>query len=209
MSDSSKLPIVALVDSGCSRSSIDELFVQENKITIYNLLITIPVYNVDGTPNRNRLISKFITVELLIEDHSKRLGVFLRYNWLKEHNLVINWKKKHTIEFTCADEHLPTLIPEDDKDDHVGYEKEEERLFHIDIDSYIQATSTELAAEAHKSKQPQTFEDVVPHHYHQFKDVFDKESFDELPPRQLWDYTIELLPGDHEINCKMYNLMLD
>jgi hypothetical protein len=42
---------------------------------------------------------------------------------------------------------------------------------------------TELAAEANKLKQTQTFEDVVPNHYHQHKDVCDKESFDELPPK--------------------------
>jgi hypothetical protein len=81
-----------------------------------------------------------------IGDHSKRLalavtklstdGVFLGYNWLKEHNPVINWKKQ-TIEFTCENEHLPALILEEDREDHVGYEKEEERLFRIDVDSYV------------------------------------------------------------------------
>jgi hypothetical protein len=37
MSDGSKLPVVALVDSRYSGSSIDESFAQENKITTYNL----------------------------------------------------------------------------------------------------------------------------------------------------------------------------
>jgi hypothetical protein len=93
---------------------------------------------VDGTPNSNGLISKLITVELLIGDHFERLvlvitklsthAVFLRYNWLKEHNLVIDWKKQ-TIGFTCSDEHLPTLISEEDEHDHVGYKKEEEQVF--------------------------------------------------------------------------------
>ena len=36
--------------------------------------------------------------------------------------------------------------------------------------------------------------------------MFDKETFDELPPRRPWDHTIELLPGNHKVNCKMYNL---
>ena len=39
--------------------------------------------------------------------------------------------------------------------------------------------------------------------------MFNKESFDELLPNQLWDHTVELLPGDHVIDCKMYNLTLD
>ena len=36
--------------------------------------------------------------------------------------------------------------------------------------------------------------------------MFAKETFDELPPRRPWDHTIELLPGDHKIDCKTYNL---
>ena len=67
----------------------------------------------------------------------------------------------------------------------------------------------DLAAEANKEKQKQTFETMVPEHYHKFKDVFDKESFDELLPNRPWDHTIELLPGDHMIDCKTYNLSLD
>ena len=49
----------------------------------------------------------------------------------------------------------------------------------------------------------------MPDHYHEFKDVFDKENFDELSPKRLWDHAIELLPGDHIVDCKMYNLTLD
>ena len=30
--------------------------------------------------------------------------------------------------------------------------------------------------------------------------------FDELLPRRPWDHAIELLPGDHKIDCKTYNL---
>jgi hypothetical protein len=37
-------------------------------------------------------------------------------------------------------------------------------------------------------------------------DIFKKESFDELPPRKPWDHAIELVPGEHAIDCKVYNL---
>src|SRR4051812_36161474 len=44
-------------------------------------------------------------------------------------------------------------------------------------------------------------------HYHDFiKDVFSKESFDELPPRKPWDHMIELTPGSQPIDCKIYPL---
>ena len=66
----------------------------------------------------------------------------------------------------------------------------------------------ELATAANKEKQKQTFETIVPEHYHEFKDMFDKESFNKLLPNWLWDHTVELLPRDHMIDCKMYNLTL-
>ena len=138
MTNGSKLPIVVLVDSGCSRSSLDESFVQENDIATYNLPTAIPVYNADGTPNSNGLISKFVTIELVIGEHSERLtlavtklsthSIFLGFDWLKEHNPIIDWKQQK-IEFTCVDNHLPGLIPVEDEEKEIGHDKEEERLF--------------------------------------------------------------------------------
>ena len=62
---------------------------------------TIPVYNVDGTLNKNRSIKEFATLQLAINNHYKcinfaiiELGdmdLFLGYDWLKIHNLSINW----------------------------------------------------------------------------------------------------------------------
>jgi len=53
----------------------------------------------------------------------------------------------------------------------------------------INATSTmsqKLAEESHQQADPskKTFEEAVPKHYHQFKGVFSKESFDSLPDRK-------------------------
>src|SRR5258706_13878986 len=31
--------------------------------------------------------------------------------------------------------------------------------------------------------------------YHNFRDVFSKEAFDELPPQKAWDHAIDLTPG--------------
>ena len=72
--------------------------------------------------------------------------------------------------------------------------------------SYLQNLSTEITIQSGEAKRAQTFEEIIPKTYHKFKDVFDKETFDELPPRRPWDHAIELLPGDHKVDCKMYNL---
>src|SRR5258705_13302513 len=41
---------------------------------------------------------------------------------------------------------------------------------------------------------------MVPAQYHDFRDVFSKEAFDELPPRKVWDHAIDLSPGT-ELPC--------
>jgi len=219
LGDASIVPVLALLNSGCSASAIDEEFVWEKKIPTFNLPISIPVYNADGTKNASGLITKFTMLELSIGAHSERLPlaitrlsthtIFLGHDWLKIHNPVINWKEG-TIKLTCAEDHIPDLIPIEDEEEYKGHENEEERLFRINVESYIRAnTSMELAIEVNKLKQMCTFEEVVPEVYHDFKDVFNKENFDELPPRRPWDHAVELLSRDHVINCKTYNLTND
>ncbi len=52
-----------------------------------------------------------------------------------------------------------------------------------------------------------TFEEMVPEHYHSFRDLFSKESFDELPERRTWDHAIELIPNAKStLDCKVYPL---
>ena len=185
---------------------------------MFNLPISIPIYNADGTKNSSGLITKFAMVELNIGDHSERLplaitrlsthALFLGHDWLKIHNPAINWKKG-MVQLTCTKDHLPDLIPIEDKEDHTGHKKEE-CLFKIDMESYICTNmSTELAIKANKPKETHTFEEVIPEVYHEYKDVFNKENFDELSPRQPWDHAVKLLPRDHVIDCKIYNLMND
>ena len=136
--DRLKLPVVALVNSGCSGSAIDETFVKENKLLTHNIPIPIPIYNADRTMKKGGSISKFTMVELITNDHLEQLplavtslsthAIFLGFDWLKMHNPEINWKN-HKLTLSCWKDHLPDLIPVEDEEEDIGYEKEEERLF--------------------------------------------------------------------------------
>ena len=84
-------------------------------------------------------------------------------------------------------------------------EIEPEQLFMINY-KYFRNLSTNIVITAGELKQTKTFEEIVPEAYHEYKDIFAKEMFDELPPHWPWDHAIELLPRNHKVNCKTYNL---
>src|SRR5260370_9643480 len=63
-----------------------------------------------------------------------------------------------------------------------------------------------LAQEAQKAEVSQPLEDMVPAQYHDFRDVFSKEAFDELPPWKAWDHAIDLSPGTELPRSQMFPL---
>ena len=52
------------------------------------------------------------------------------------------------------------------------------------------------------------FEDIVPKPYQEFKDIFTKESFDELPDWKKWDHVIEPIPDSQVFSTNVYPLAL-
>ena len=206
------LDVITLLDSRCTGTTINERFAKEKGLKMYKLPVPIPVYNADGLINSTGSIREFAIVEMRIRDHSEQIAmamsnlsthpIFLGYNWLRKHNPQIDWKVK-TLQFTCENEHTPGLLDPEIDDEEV----EPERLFMIHYE-YFRNLSTDIAIVAGESKQTKTFKEIVSEVYHEYKDIFAKETFDELPPHRPWDHTIELLPGNHKVNCKTYNLTM-
>ena len=52
------------------------------------------------------------------------------------------------------------------------------------------------------------FEVIVPQPSQEFRDVFTKESFDELPDWKKWDHAIELVLDAQTFSTKVYFLAL-
>jgi len=71
----------------------------------------IPVFNVNSSPNKAGQISKMMNVVLYYKTHSERMllavsglgkqNLILGYDWLKDHNPKIDWKKGE-VEMTCC-----------------------------------------------------------------------------------------------------------
>jgi len=99
--DTSELHFVkALLNSGATGSFIDRDFVHSKGINTQTLSYNIPVFNVNGFPNKAGQISKVVDVLLHYKTHSERMllavsglrkqSLILGYNWLKDHNPKIN-----------------------------------------------------------------------------------------------------------------------
>jgi len=95
--DTSKLhSIKVLLDSGATGSFIDRDFVCLKRINTQTLSHNIPVFNVDGSPNKTGQISEVVDILLHYKTHSERMllvvsglgkqSLILGYNWLKDHN---------------------------------------------------------------------------------------------------------------------------
>jgi hypothetical protein len=71
-----------------------------------------------------------------------------------------------------------------------------------------QNISQQLAEAFHKNLETKSFRDSAPDYLHDFKDVFSKTSFDELPAQKPWDHAIELIPDAQNKSRKVYPLSI-
>jgi len=103
--DTSELySVKALLDCRATGSLINRDFVHSKEMNTWTLLHNIPVFNVDGSSNETGQISEVMDVVLHYKTHSKRMllavsrlgkqSLILGYDWLKDHNPKIDWKKE-------------------------------------------------------------------------------------------------------------------
>ena len=59
-------PIKALLDCGCTASSISQSFVDKHQILTHRLAKAIPVYNADGTMNAQGNITEYVVLRMRI-----------------------------------------------------------------------------------------------------------------------------------------------
>ena len=223
------MAVSALLDSGATGLFIDADFVFAKNLTTTKLSRAIPVYNIDGTLNSYGSIKETVDLVVRYRDHTERatfyvttLGsvpVILGHPWLAHHNPQINWKTGDVLMTGCPGDCRVKWIQSQrrkrerrqqrqlEKEALPTLEKEDRIMQIVFSPSVIKATSTvsqRLAEAASRYRLGDSFQNSVPIHYHEFKKVFLKESFDELPVHRKWDHVIELIPGTKEFSTKLY-----
>jgi len=94
--------VKAFLDSRATGNFIDKDFVRTKGISTQNVFCPIPVFNMDGSPNKAGQISEVVDVVLHYKTYSERMlltvsnlgkqSMILGYTWLKDHNLEVNWQ---------------------------------------------------------------------------------------------------------------------
>ena len=214
----------ALLDSGSTGSCIGQRFMNDNEIRTRKTAIPVPVHNADGTLNKNGSITNYVFLRLSIGDHMEQLkfavadlgthDLFIGHEWLKLHNPNIDWKTLEIGFDRCPNEcgYIEDLWdPEADEEDKRVELEPGDKLYALDMDVYLRKTNitTELAVKAAKGKAEKTLEEMLPPHYLEYQEVFEKKDFNTLPERQPWDHVIEMTPDCKSADCKVYPLTGD
>jgi len=199
---------LALLDSGCTRSSINPTFVRINGLRTKPIEPPIPVRNGDGTINGH--VKEYIEVEVGITDsngtpHCELLklqviklsglyNIFIGYDWLGQHNPVINWTQQRLVFAHCPDscnisnkeiEHISTY------------------LWHIE---HLEDHSTYLRD---STKSTSSGPAQLPKEYKEFTDLMAEINVQRLSDQGPWDHAINLKPGaknNHNLKGKIYLL---
>ncbi|SJK99846.1 uncharacterized protein ARMOST_03157 [Armillaria ostoyae] len=184
--------------------------------------IPIAVYNADSTHNKAGNITEFVEFRMTIGNHSERIDfavtnlgsrdLYLGHDWLKRHNLVINWETGTVLFGCCQCVKNPFPLSDADPDDRWDKELEDgDTILAINMEQEAEIRAVhhanDLTATAHAEKPIKTFEEIVPPDYCSFHDLFSKENFNKLPNRKPWDHAIELIPNAKSmLDCKVYPL---
>ena len=184
----------------------------------------MPVHNADGTLNKNRSITDYIFFRLSVRDHMEQLefavadlgthNLFIGHEWLKLHNPNIDWKTSEIKFDQCPKEcgYIEDLWdPEADEEDEQVKLEPGDKLYALDIDTHLRKMNiaTELAVKAAEGKAKKMLEEMLPLHYLEYREVFEKKDFDTLPERRPWDHVIEMTPDFKPTDCKVYPLTGD
>jgi len=175
--DGRKLKVKALIDSGCTNTTIARKTVEEKGISTKSLPRPFNVYNSDGSRNGEKTIREFVPLEINLNGHIeqidavvseiKKTDLFLEHNWLVEHNPEVDWKEE-VIRFTRCPGHCKT---------------EHESIWFTPWSRRLLPKEEEESKGGDKEPDP-TNPENLPKYVQPFTHLFNKKKFEKLPDKQ-------------------------
>ena len=105
--------VVAMLNSGVTTKFLHRRFVEQNKVTTRKLAKPIPLYNIDGSENRDGTITEVAVLDMEVGEHTETVvfvvtdigeeDVIIGLDWLREHNPNIDWEKGSLCLSRCPD----------------------------------------------------------------------------------------------------------
>jgi len=199
----------AMLDSGATGIFMSKDWAERHSIDISPLLVPIKLVNIDESDNSGGSITHFARLQMKIEEHEEELEflltnlghekIILGTEWLRRHNPIIDWIND-SIDLSRCPRHFPrvkmTSLPNMNFDGEVSYKDTLLPLPNPDPDPLEVGGihyATELARQANAEKSSLSKEELVPQEFHEFLDVFDKQTAARLPRHRPVDHAIELI----------------
>ena len=223
----------ALLDSGATENFIQEAYAWQLKLPIKCLPYTQPVYNIDGTLNKNGHIHSYTNPEMQTGQQRTKLHFFLTdigdqklilgYPWFTATQPNIDWARgwieaKQLLLIICAPEKKKDCIskcnttPTGRCTVWRPYAPANGSLYI----ARIQISGQELKAMRKQTMASKLAEQAgsqkgsgeIPAKYQWHSHVFSEEAAQHFPESRIWDHAIELKPNAPSmIPGKVYQLM--
>ena len=213
---------VVLVDLGSSHCFVDEQFAKRDRLSITKLDKEIPLWLFDGlaltsvSKKTNLTVTfatgKIPTVECFITRLDQGYMVILGYNWLTQHNPVIDWVETKVVFYegwartkntTSAKINIRGINLEELTE---LYWTPGNLLYTIThaLELHLVPTGTAQSGET-TSGEGETLEGILLE-YWEFQDVFSGEKVDQLPLHFLYNLKIKLEEGAIPFHGPVYSL---
>jgi hypothetical protein len=202
----------ALIDSGAGGTFVSQEFIQKHKIPTTKLQDPIRVYNVDGTKNKEGMITERIILPVEIGGQKRNIlflvsglgkeNFILGFPWLRKTNPVIDWNKGTLqLEPRLGYERSFTKIRERQFQNQNSLDKEEPELL-----IRAKTTMSQTLAQKIEPKPKKTLEELVPDYCMDYREVFEKKASERFPESRPYDHAIDLKTDFIPKNCKIYPL---
>jgi hypothetical protein len=191
----------ALLNTGATENFIHPRVVKQLSLKTKKLSKPRKVKNMDGTLNQSREITDAVTLIVMYNGKPMRHLFFvaniasddliLGYPFFEDANPSVLWKEGR-LKGTLM---LATV------------QKPEEYRDTIPLWLWKATTATQLAAEEAAKKKKQTWDEIVPKHYHRYGHIFQEEASECFPTPRKWDHAINLKEdAPSSIDCRIYPL---